>query len=52
MSVVSVQRLVVNGGFGFAKFIVSPKTAEQPKLTDFPSLLLLSILQNQKRFME
>jgi len=28
MSVMSVQTLVVNLGFGFAKFIASPKTAE------------------------
>lgn len=33
MSMMSVQRLVVKVGFGFAKFIASPKTAEQPKLT-------------------
>lgn len=33
MSVMSVQRLEVTVGFGFSKFIASPKTAEQPKLT-------------------
>lgn len=35
MSVVSVQRPVVNVGFGSVKFIASPKTAELPKLTAF-----------------
>lgn len=35
MSMMSVQRLVVNVGFGSAKFIASPKTAEKPKLTEF-----------------
>lgn len=35
MSVMSVQRPVVNVGFSSAKFIASPKTAELPKLTAF-----------------
>lgn len=35
MSVMSVQRPAVNVGFGSAKFIASPKTAELPQLTAF-----------------